>query len=86
MNGGISPEREYNIRRGFFTGYHLLHTKNKIGGKPLLSNTLYEYIMANPPLVCKGGETKMRGGIWLDNVYGKIPEEDYKKLHDWLSR
>jgi len=28
----------------------------------------------------------MRGEIWLDDVYGKIPDEDYKKLHDRLLR
>jgi len=36
--------------------------------------------MANPPLVCKGGEIMMERDIWLDNVYGKMREEDYKKL------
>jgi len=24
--------------------------------------------------------------LGIDNVYGKIPEEDYKRLHDKLSR
>jgi len=28
----------------------------------------------------------LRGEIWLDNVYGKIPEEDYKKLHGRILR